>query len=75
MELVLLRDIPRADGSLRFRRGETKDWPKDTWENVADQVGVSLEELAGPPAAVARDFLLAAGDGEPKPRPAKRSKQ
>lgn len=57
MDMVFLRDVQRADGSIRFKKGELRAWPRPTWADLAASLGVPVDELARPPAEVTGQLL------------------
>lgn len=53
MQLVFTRNILSETGSVKFRRGNLKDWPRQTWRELSRQLGMDLSEFTATPEAVA----------------------
>lgn len=43
MERVFTQDIKNGEGEVKFRAGETRDWPKPTWQQVAISLGMDKD--------------------------------
>lgn len=53
MELVFTRDVPGRHG-IKFHAGERRDWPRDTWNRIAESLGVPLKDIAITPDEAAK---------------------
>jgi len=54
VQRVFLKNIHKADGELKFRAGDAKDYPRDTWEGVARSAGKTVDEISAPTNEAAR---------------------
>lgn len=53
MELAIIADVHRKNGQLRFAIGDVIDFPKSTWQGIANSLGRALETFAKPPGTLA----------------------
>ncbi len=40
MKLIFTRDVLKEDGSIKFKRGEIRDFGKGTWQQIAASAGM-----------------------------------
>lgn len=61
MQRAFTEDIKRESGEIRFPRGAIRDFPKETWMQLARQLGKDLSQFTATPEAISAS-ALGAGD-------------
>ena len=57
MERVITQDIKGADGGVRFQAGGVQDYPRPTWQAIADSAGMNLDDFTKPVTAAAEALI------------------
>ena len=57
MELVITKDIKRADGGVRLQAGAVQNYPRPTWQSIANTAGMELEDFTKPVTAAAEALV------------------
>lgn len=62
LERVFTDTIRKADGGVKFAKGEVKYFPRETWDTLSKTVGRKVDQFSAGISELARDTATKARD-------------